>query len=523
MKDLKKSCLALSMLLAMLLVDLVLVGVYIALIVLAYLRARNGHPDYYYYVIANTIYTFVLAFVLSLTGIVFVIYERLVKPPTQMLEAHELNDLNSHLYLSIDFAPEKEAPGPSTQETAAPSATNNPHLAHANFILHDSPIFNTENQLESSPTLKVSGEANSPLKASMFTVKNCSDTDMSYKPFIFNQLVPLTPLSCIGMYVTFILFLLGMTSFAWAIVIAQYYKSLSYKIGWTFAVVDFASGILAPMLFLSSITVGSFLLSYFTRQQISLRSAITPLLGSVRLFEHPDGAEYWLVGSRFKYELRNKRGKGDWLSKHPWIEAQYSTWAFWLVICLTILFSFTQFISLTVIAEQTSSTCITDFDCFLSFKLFEFEHIICPTGPNNTIDITFMRNNTIVLLPNNTLFYCFQYLDFAIGNNLLLALGETYSLYLFGLALFYRLFNAFAVLIQIKKTRMWGIILILIGVLGFIMIFLLYFLIGFYTFQFDIIRFFEILLFSGYMIVMGVLAINYFHQSDLISVQKKEK
>ena len=523
MKELKKSCLTLSMLLGMLLVDLVLVGVYIALIVLAYLRARNGHPDYYYYVIANSIYTFVLAFVLTLTGIVFVIYERLVKPPTQMLEARELNDLNSHLYLSIDFAPEKEAPGPSTQETAAPSATNKPHLAHANFILHDSLIFDAENQLESSPTLKVSGEANSPLKASRFTVKNCCDTDLSYKPFVFNQFVPLTLLSCIGMYVTFILFLLGMTSFAWAIVIAQYYKSLSYKIGWTFAVVDFASGILAPMLFLSSITVGSFLLSYFTRQQLSLRSAITPLLSSVRLFEHPDGSEYWLVGRRFKYDLRNRLGKRDWLSRHPWIEAHYSTWAFWLVICLTILFSFSQFINLTVIAEQTSSTCITDFDCFLSFTPFVFEHIICPTGPNNTIDITFMRNNSIVLLPNNTLLYCFQYLDFAIGNNLFVALGATYALYLLGISLFYRLFNVFAVLIQIKQTRMWGIILILMGAFGFIMIFLLYFLNVVFTFLFNIIRFFEILLFSGYMIVMGVLAITYFHQSDLITAQNMKK
>ena len=523
MTDIKKSWLTLSLLLAMLLVDLVLLGVYLTVIVLAYTRARDGDPDYYYYVIADSIFVFVFALILTLSGIVFVIHERLVRAPKQQMfeETIELNNLDPHLYLSIDFIPGRETA--VADETAALDVTDKSRLAHANFILHDSPIFDSENQLESSPTLRLTGETSSELKTSRFTLRNSSDIDVSYKPFIFKQFVPLTLLSCFGMYLSSILFLLGMTSFAWAIVIAQYYKSLSYKIGWTFAVVDFSSGILAPFLLLSSFTVGSFLLSYFTRQQLSLRSAITPLIGSVRLFQHPDGAEYWLVGRRFKYDLRDRRGRKDWFSRHPWIEAHYSTWAFWIVICLSVMFSFSQFINLTVISEQTSSTCITDFDCFLAFKPFEFEHIICPTGPNNTIDITYMRNNSIVLLPNNTLLYCFKYLDFGIDNNLFLALGSTYALYLFGIALFDRIFNAFAVFIQIKQTRLWGICIILIGVSGFIIILLLYFLNGLHTFLFDIIRFFEILLFSGYMIVMGALALTYFHQNDMKSTQDKEK
>ena len=523
MKEAKRSWITFSLLIAMLLVDLVLLGVYLALIVLAYLRARDGHLDYYYYVIADTIFAFVFALILTLTGVVFVTHERLVKAPEQMQEeAIELSELEHHIYLSIDFAPQIKAT--DTEQTDAPIATDNiPHLAHANFILHDSPILDSEKQLESSSTLKVSGETPCLLKPSRFTVKNSSEADISYKPFIFKQFVPLTPLSCVGMYVSSILFLLGITSFAWAIVIAQHYKSLSYKVGWTFAFVDFTSGILAPLLLLSSLTVCSFLLSYFTRQQLSLRSAITPLLSSVRLYMHPDGAEYWLVGRRFKYDLKDRRGGKGWFAKHPWVEAHYSTWAFWLVICLTILFSFSQFINLTVISEQTSSTCITDFDCFLAIRPFEFEHIICPTGPNNTVDITFMRNNSIALLPNNTLLYCFQYLDFGVDNNLFLALGSTYALYLFGIALFDRIFNVFAVLIQIKETRLWGVFLILIGAAGFVIILLLYFLNGLHTFLFDIIRFFEITQFSAYMIVMGVLALAYFHQDGMTGAQKKQK
>lgn len=325
------------------------------------------------------------------------------------------------------------------------------------------------------------------------------------------------------MYIFFILLILGFTLFAWAIVISQYYESLTYKVGWTFAVVDFTSGFLAPLSFLSSLTIAALLLSYFTRQEISLRSAISPLLSSVHLFIHMDGREYWLIGRRFRYDLSHKSKKSTWWSRHPWIEGHYSTWAFWVVICLSILFSFAQFINLTVISEQTASSCITGFDCFLAVESFSFEHIICPEGANSTRDVTFMRDNLVTQVPNNTVFYCFKYLDFGFDNSLFLALGTAYALYLFSIAVFNRIFNVFAVFIQIKQTRLWGVLLIILGLAGLLTILLIYFLNGYHTFLFDILRLFEVFIFSFYMMVTGVLVLVYFHQKDWLNMMKKLK
>ena len=519
----KKTWVTLTLLLTMLILDLILLCVFLALIGLSYVKARAGELDYYIYLSAGTVFIFVYAFFLTLTGIVFVIHERLVKAPKdQMLEDIELKDLNPHLYLSIDFIPEKDTlvATEATSGNDAPSATpDTGQVTHANFLLHEKPYL-TGDQTEEVPVFKLTGEA-SRLTKTRFTVKNSPDVNISYKPFVFKQFVPLSFLSCLAIYVFCTLFLLGMCSFSWAIVIAQYYRSLSYKIGWTFAVVDFTSGILAPLLLLSSITLASFVLSYFTRREISIRSAITPLLDSVSLFQHSDGSEYWLVGKRFKYELTNGKTRRSMAEKHPWIETHYSTWAFWIVICISFLFSFSQFINQTVIAEQTSSTCITDYDCFLAVHPFSFEHIICPAGANGTFDITFMRNNSIARLPNNTVLYCFQYLDFGVDNNLFLSLGTTYALYLFGIALFYRIFNLFSVFIQLKQTRIWSLILILVGVLCIVAVILIYFLNGLHAFLFNIIRFFEILQFSAYFFVIGVLVLVYFHQ-DGIGVKSKE-
>ena len=514
----KKSWVTLTLLITMLILDLVLSGVFLALIGLSYVRARAGDLNYYIYMSAGTLFIFVFAFILTLTGIVFVIHERLVKAPkdNMLQEDIELKDLNPHLYLSIDFIPEKDTlvATEGTSGNDAPSATaDTTQVTHANFFLHEKPHL-TGDQTETAPVFKLTGES-SKLKKTRFTVKNSPDINISYKPFVFKQFAPLSILSCVAIYVFFTLFLLALCSFAWAIVIAQYYRSLLYKIGWTFAVVDFTSGILAPFLLLSSLTLAAFILSYFTRREISVRSAITPLLDSVTLFEHSDGSEYWLVGKRFKYELPYGKKRKGLAERYPWIETHYSTWAFWIVICISVLFSFSQFINQTVIAEQSSSTCITDYDCFLAVQPFEFEHIICPAGANGTFDITFMRNNSLAHLPNNTVLYCFQYLDFGVDNNLFLSLGTTYALYLFGIALFYRIFNAFSVFIQLKQTRIWGLLLIMVGVLCVIAVILVYFLNGLHAFLFDIIRFFEVLQFSAYFFVIGVLVLVYFHQDDI--------
>ena len=505
-----------TLLITMLIVDLVLLGVFLALIGLSYVRARTGDLSYYIYMSTATIFIFVYAFILTITGIVFVIHERLVKVPKEMmLEDIELEDLNPQLYLSIDFIPEKETlvTDEATSGNDAPSSTpDTTQVAHANFLLHKTP-FLTGDQTEEVPVFKLTGKA-SGLNKTRFTVKNSPDVDISYRPFVFKQFVPLSFLSCVAIYVFFTFFLLTLCSFSWSIVIAQYYRSLSYKIGWTFVVVDFTSGILAPFFLLSSITLASFILSYFTRQEISLRSAITPLLDSVRLFQHSDGSEYWLVGKRFKYELASGRKRKSLDVRYPWIETHYSTWAFWIVICISVMFSFSHFINQTLIAEQTSSTCITDYDCFLAVLPFSFEHIICPAGANGTFDITFMRNNSVAQLPNNTVLYCFQYLDFGVDNSLFLSLGTTYALYLFGIALFYRIFNAYSVFIQIKQTRIWSLLLIMVSVLCIVAVILFYFLNGLHAFLFDIIRFFAVLQFSAYFFVIGVLLLVYFHQDD---------
>ena len=507
-----------TLLITMLIVDLVLLGVFLALIGLSYVRARAGDISYYIYMSTATIFIFVYAFILTITGIVLVIHERLVKAPKEMmLEDIELKDLNPQLYLSIDFTPEKETlvTDEATSGNDAPSSTlDTTQVAHANFLLHKTP-FLTEDQTEEVPVFKLTGKA-SRLNKTRFTVKNSPDVDISYRPFVFKQFVPLSFLSCVAIYVFFTFFLLAFCSFSWSIVIAQYYRSLLFKIGWTFAVVEFMSGILAPLFLLSSITLASFILSYFTRQEISLRSAITPLLDSVRLFQHSDGSEYWLVGNRFKYELASGRKRKSLDVRYPWIETHYSTWAFWIVICISIMFSFSQFINQTVISEQTSSTCVTDYDCFLATP-YSFEHIICPTGANGTFDITFMRNNSVAQLPNNTVLYCFQYLDFGVDNSLLLILGNTYALYLFAISLFCWIFNAFSVFIQIKQTRIWSLLLIMVGVLCIVEVILVYFLGGLHAFLFDIIRFFAVLLFSAYFFVIGVLSLVYFHQDSPIN------
>lgn len=347
------------------------------------------------------------------------------------------------------------------------------------------------------------------------TLKTDSQSRESPILFKFTEFKPNTIISSIVLYFCLVLLLLSMSSFLWAICIGVYFNTQIYKIGWSFAVVDILSGFIAPALSLGSFTLSILLLAYFTDNELSLRKILPLVLSSVKLIHNPKGIQYYLVANRFRYDITHKTNPKTklekYLSKRAWLETHFSTWALWLLFCLTFLFAFAQFINLTVIDERTSDICIPQYDCFVPTMDASFVHFICSNNSNMQIG---QNRSFLFLHQNDTVFYCFKFIGLAIEGNLFIALGGSYALFLLGIKLIVLLFHALSIALHIKQSFIWSLILLALGLFGFAAIFLIYFLTTSRVILFNMLRFVAVIIMSLYMIVIGLLSLAYFRQDD---------
>ena len=341
-----------------------------------------------------------------------------------------------------------------------------------------------------------------------------------------------TILSVAGMYFFFVFLFLGLSSFAWAIIVAHYHQANPFMSGYEYIAVNVCSGFLAPIFLLTSVTISMVLVSYYTKDRLSMRNVIPKLFNSLKLcqkinassnknvniIQSEDGIpgidptdfvpedsqlvveyEYWDIKNHFKWDLVERK---NW---YKWLEPHISTWALWIIICISVVLSFAQFIDATVIREIASPLCLPQFDCFIAVHVFDFEHFPCDTGNLTELGVT-----------GTPIYYCFKFQSFGFDSNVILAIGNTYALYLVQIALFDKILGGYHTFIHLKLDVQFTLTYIIVPTGTAILIFISNLINNYEAVLYDLVRTWNLFNILLYHAVVAVFMITYRWQKQWI-------
>ena len=217
-----------------------------------------------------------------------------------------------------------------------------------------------------------------------------------------------------------------------------------------FAVVEFLAGILLPLLlFLSSVLL-AIVVDYVTIGRVDARKRIKRFLPSV-VFEEGVENDYWVIEERFYFKLKRRDhhlDHGFWYS----CDKSLSTWLLTAIAALSLLLCFSYFVDISIVEEETRSSCpdqAIGYDCF---NRSTFNFVDCANeGEAAHVE----------------LIHCFRFLRFAVDTNIITSFSQAFAFYLATVAVFGRVFSAVKTLLHIHRTRLWGILFLVVGTLAF--------------------------------------------------------
>ena len=211
-----------------------------------------------------------------------------------------------------------------------------------------------------------------------------------------------------------------------------------------YILVDLIIGIIMPTLFFIAAVLMSVVLSFITNNHLDGRKAIARLLPSVRFME-AEKNNYWVIENIFYFRLRRHTD----LSKHgccyAW-DKNRSTWLLVAIIFLTILLTFSYFVNQSVVRVRSVSSCSDvpgSFECFNETSL---AFVDCSEGA-----------------PATPVLHCFQFLEFGKDVSIVSSVAEAFAFYLATAVFFQYIFIAVKVLLNLKRTKFWGVPIIFLG------------------------------------------------------------
>jgi hypothetical protein len=247
--------------------------------------------------------------------------------------------------------------------------------------------------------------------------------------------------------------ILSLESLLWAVALSCYHTNRLEKHISVFVLVEFLAGILLPLLlFLSSVLL-AIVLDYVTIGHVDARKRIKRFLPSVT-FEEGKKNDYWVIEDRFYFKLE-KRDE-HLTHKHSLLyscDKTLSTWLLTGIVALSILLCFSYFVDVTVVEEETLSSCPNDtgaYDCF-NRSTFAFVDCADPVAMNQV-----------------ELVHCFRFLRFAVDTSLITSFAQSFAFYLATVAIFGRVFSAVKTLLHIHRTRAWGVVFLAVGGAGIV-------------------------------------------------------
>ena len=237
----------------------------------------------------------------------------------------------------------------------------------------------------------------------------------------------------------------------WAVALGYYHTNRVEKNIAMFALVEFLAGILLPVLLIAGSILLAIVMDYITIGRVDARKRINRFLPSV-VFEEGANFDYWVIEERFYFKL-NKR---DDHFSHTFCyscDKTPSTWLLTCIVALSILLCLSYFVDITVVEEQTLSACPEDVGEFDCFNKSSFNFVDCGDE---------LESNNIELV------HCFRFLRFAVDTNLITSLVQAFAFYLATVAVFGRVFSVVKSLLHVHRTRLWGILFLVVGTVAVI-------------------------------------------------------
>lgn len=237
----------------------------------------------------------------------------------------------------------------------------------------------------------------------------------------------------------------------WAIALGYYHTNRVEKDISAFALVEFLAGILLPLFLFVGSTLLAIVVDYITIGRVDARKRITRFLPSV-VFEEGVKSDYWVIEDRFYFKLVKKEHHFD----HGFCyscDKTMSTWLLTSIVALSLLLCFSYFVDITVVEEETLSSCPPDIGEYDCFNLTSFNFVDCANP---------VQSSRIELV------HCFRFLRFAVDTNLITSLAQSFAFYLATVALFGRVFSVVKTLLHIHRTRLWGVLFLVVGTVAFI-------------------------------------------------------
>ena len=281
---------------------------------------------------------------------------------------------------------------------------------------------------------------------------------------------------------------------AWGITLAYNFGFGDENVIWPFIVVEAIVGIVCPLLMYIGTLLFAVVIDYVTMGRVDARKAIHSLLPSVHLLKANDN-EYWVIKDTFYYLIRERPANRPVDDKTPSCDKlSRATVYFIIIIGLSFGLSTSYFMNRTIVEQTNTRECKSDlhYDCFV---LEEERWVYVDCSDNDT-------------LSRHTFIHCYTFLRFAIDNNPISSLAESFAFYLATVAFFGQAFGVVKILLRLRPTRLWGVWFIVIGVIVVGVSLFLIFNQGSISLHRDVIGCFQILMFGIFLLIVGALLLE---------------
>ena len=287
----------------------------------------------------------------------------------------------------------------------------------------------------------------------------------------------------------------------WMIVVAFNFSQSTQL--WPFIVTELIVGLVCPIFIFIGCALLAIVIAFVTAEQVDLRIAIQHLLPSVMLVQgvtrddDPESFKFWVIASHFFIKLKKPYGEVGQL-RHA-VGTNLSTWLLVSIAGLAVILTVSYFVNQSFVQALTvpiqefleeSDICLN----YVCFNETNFDHI--DVNCSNVTAVDFMYTNFL---------HCFRFLQFGANPDIITNVGISVGFYLATVHFFQIIFFVTTILMCVKQTRIWGILMIIVGVGIFVGAMVVLFSPHFTQVRLDVIKVAQFFLLAFYCVFIGIL------------------
>lgn len=238
----------------------------------------------------------------------------------------------------------------------------------------------------------------------------------------------------------------------WAIAVGLNHSRQQDRTVTPFVIVELLAAVAFPFLSFAGGIFMANVIDFITYGAADARTALPRFLSSVR-FEKGDKFDYWVIEKTFYFRLK-KREKEDrydhgfCFSCYP----NFATWVLVAIVSLSVNLAVSYFVDITLDRQISVNSCDDPridrtFSCFNSSTL---AYVNCESDTDAE------------------LIHCFKFFRFGVDVDLIQSLATAYAFFLVATSAFGHLFLVMKVLLHISKRRIWGFVMVVVGIILFL-------------------------------------------------------